>query len=102
MTPTEADHLLADRLMERRSRAGSVLSDQQAQEVVRLLSPQEPQPEPHRKSSKEKSNFSSQDGASSDHVIGRTSFVSSSEQYVSVTQSDVRPALPPRYRNLQY
>ncbi len=99
MTPTEADHLLADRLMERRSRAGSVLSDQQAQEVVRLLSPQEPQPEPHRKSSKEKLNFSSQDGASSDHVIGRTSFVSS-EQYVSVTQSDVRPALPPRYLKL--
>ena len=31
MTPTEADNLLAERLMERRSRAGSVLSDQQAE-----------------------------------------------------------------------
>ena len=33
MTPTEAENLLADRLMERRSRAGSVLSDEQAEEV---------------------------------------------------------------------
>jgi hypothetical protein len=31
MTPSEADVLLAERLLERRSRAGSVLSDQQAQ-----------------------------------------------------------------------
>jgi hypothetical protein len=31
MTPTEADVLLAERLLERRSRAGSVLSDEQAQ-----------------------------------------------------------------------
>ena len=29
MTPTEADHLLAERLMERRNRTGSVLSDEQ-------------------------------------------------------------------------
>ena len=34
MTPTEAENLLADRLMERRSRAGSVLSDEQAEEVT--------------------------------------------------------------------
>lgn len=40
MTPTEAEVMLADRLMERRSRAGSVLSDEQAQEVERLLSPE--------------------------------------------------------------
>ena len=40
MTPREADILLADHLMERRSRAGSVLSDEQAQEVERLLSPE--------------------------------------------------------------
>lgn len=39
MTPTEADVLLADRLLERRSRTGSVLSDEQAAEVERLLSP---------------------------------------------------------------
>ena len=32
--------MLADKLMERRSRAGSVLSDEQAQEVERLLSPE--------------------------------------------------------------
>ena len=29
MTAVEADHLLTDRLMERRSRAGSVLSDKE-------------------------------------------------------------------------
>ena len=40
MTPTEAEVMLADKLMERRSRAGSVLSDEQAQEVERLLSPE--------------------------------------------------------------
>ena len=40
MTPTEAELMLADKLMERRSRAGSVLSDEQAQEVERLLSPE--------------------------------------------------------------
>ena len=40
MTPKEAEILLADHLMERRSRAGSVLSDEQAQEVERLLSPE--------------------------------------------------------------
>ena len=40
MTPVEAEVLLADKLMERRSRAGSVLSDEQAQEVERLLSPE--------------------------------------------------------------
>ena len=34
MTPVEAENLLADRLMERRSRAGSVLSDEQAEEVL--------------------------------------------------------------------
>ena len=34
MTPGEAENLLADRLMERRSRAGSVLSDEQAEEVI--------------------------------------------------------------------
>ena len=52
MTPTEADNLLADRLMERRSRAGSVLSDEQAEEVERLLSPEEPVP-PRRSTSME-------------------------------------------------
>merc|ERR1719264_771703 len=57
MTPVEADNLLADRLMERRSRAGSVLSDEQAEEVERLLSPageegSKPVP-PSRSSSKE-------------------------------------------------
>ena len=36
MTPVEAENLLADRLMERRSRAGSVLSDEQAEEVLHL------------------------------------------------------------------
>lgn len=41
MTPTEAEVLLADKLMERRSRAGSVLSDEQAEEVERLLSPEQ-------------------------------------------------------------
>ena len=52
MTPTEAEVMLADKLMERRSRAGSVLSDEQAQEVERLLSPEtdletlEPRPAP--------------------------------------------------------
>ena len=40
MTPTEAEVMLAEKLMERRSRAGSVLSDEQAQEVERLLSPE--------------------------------------------------------------
>jgi len=41
MTPIEAEVLLADKLMERRSRAGSVLSDEQAEEVERLLSPEQ-------------------------------------------------------------
>ena len=40
MTAGECEVLLADKLMERRSRAGSVLSDEQAQEVERLLSPE--------------------------------------------------------------
>jgi len=52
MTPTEADILLTDRLLERRSRAGSVLSDEQAQEVERLLNPEAP-PLPSRTSSME-------------------------------------------------
>ena len=38
MTPGEAENLLADRLMERRSRAGSVLSDEQAEEVILFTS----------------------------------------------------------------
>ena len=57
MTAVECEVLLADKLMERRSRAGSVLSDEQAQEVERLLSPESdsvcrPAP-PVRTSSKE-------------------------------------------------
>ena len=63
MTPVECEVLLADSLMERRSRAGSVLSDEQAQEVERLLSPEtagesavsQPAP-PARTSSKDESS----------------------------------------------
>ena len=36
MTAVEADHLLTDRLMERRSRAGSVLSDKEVNKLVIL------------------------------------------------------------------
>ena len=62
MTPTEADLLLADRLLERRSRAGSVLSDEQAQEVERLLSPVAP-PLPARSTSKDDLAFINEENA---------------------------------------
>ena len=59
MTPVECEVLLADSLMERRSRAGSVLSDEQAQEVERLLSPESPAL-PARTSSKDETSSSSE------------------------------------------
>ena len=116
MTPTEADHLLADRLMERRSRAGSVLSDQQAQEVERLLSPPETK-DPllnfsQRISSKEnprgsasvvsattssRLEESSSVSTNNTNVITRTSSITSQHNYVNQTNiAETAPTLPPR------
>lgn len=114
MTPTEADHLLADRLMERRSRAGSVLSDQQAQEVERLLSPPETK-DPllnfsQRISSKENprggasvvsattsSRVEESSSVSANNVITRTSSITSQHNYVNQTNTaETAPTLPPR------
>ena len=93
MTPTEAEVLLADRLMERRSRAGSVLSDEQAEEVERLLSPgseleSKPKP-PERSSSREETEDSGAPSLESLAVGKLESLVYSREESKSVNSDYV-------------
>ena len=106
MTTSEADLLLADRLMERRSRAGSVLSDEQAEEVERLLSPaSSEQPVLPVRSSSREDNLASLETSAVDKldslVYSREDAVTALSDYVSAdsyqladVESPPAPAVP--------